>query len=346
MKTICTIGAAAWMFVVFTCAYSVRGQTIETPPQFKVAKSLSNGLSGDRRISLATFHTLLVIDTNDQYHRQSGLRTYDEFKALLNAINNDFIGDGIKAGQILNSNFRALAFTDTEGHDRLMGANVTKAQIFASIERIKNEIRNVPRPPPGSGGGHVVFAWFEAEGKLKGTKRYLQLANGDEIDREDLKKRLEVWDGNQRLTRLTILVTDACSKEVAAGTAGVAGLARPDDYGRGQSAGSAMPRQPSEIHGWRSLYFGHRGTVDVSSSARGEPAYAAGGVSLFARAFRNAFDKLPKGLLDINPQDNFIDWQGEFLNAIQGELQFAPAPNAAPQTIDPSGSNVFRLVEN
>src|SRR4051812_11257490 len=132
MKTICILGAVAWMFVVLTCSHTARGQTIETPPQFRVVKSLSNGLSGDRRISLATFHTLLVIDTNHKYHRQSGLRTYDEFKALLNAINNDFIGDGIKAGQILNPNFRALAFTDTEGHDRLMGPNVTKAQIFAS----------------------------------------------------------------------------------------------------------------------------------------------------------------------------------------------------------------------
>jgi hypothetical protein len=74
---------------------------------------------------------------------------------------------------------------------------------------------------------------------------------------------------------------------------------------------------------WRSLYFGHRDTLDLSTSAPGQPAYAIEGVSVFARAFRNSFEQLKKGDIDKN-KDAFINWRTEFLLTIEQVIQQRP----------------------
>ena len=115
---------------------------------------------------------------------------------------------------------------------------------------------------------------------MDGTKRLLKLANGESIDREDLLERLEFWDASpaggdpSRRTHLTVFITDSCSSLT--------------------NVASSPPQKPMKKPGtiWRALYFGHSGTVDISSSRGGKQAGSDDyGKSLFLQSFAETFDE-------------------------------------------------------
>lgn len=307
-------------------------QNADIPNEFREGRALANGFSGDRRIKLATFHTLLVVDTNHPSHLDSGQNTLSEIGSLFNAVNDDLIESAKKANQLVPSEFGVVVRPDSARQLVLQGDQVNQAEIYAAIDEIGKDIRRLSNNGQDVFSKHVVFAWFETEGGIDKTgKRFLDLHKGEKLDREDLRKRLEFWENGDRLTRLVVFATDACSTKVA---------------GDPNSISAGLAPSPPGI--WRSLYFGHRNTVDISSSQPGKPAFAINGVSLFARAFRAGFDRLNKGQIDSvrnGRKDGFIEWHAEFLHAIENQLNKAPDDKKMhQQSLDDTGSTVERLV--
>ena len=68
---------AGFMFIN-PYADALDAQESRTPQNFVIKKELSNGYSGDGRISLASFHTLLIIDSEHDSHKESGPNTLRE----------------------------------------------------------------------------------------------------------------------------------------------------------------------------------------------------------------------------------------------------------------------------
>lgn len=334
MKAGRTVLLGGTIFVIM-CGGSgpVVAQNPDVPNGFREGPSLQNGFSGDRRIRLATFHTLLVVDTNHPRHRVCGPITLSEIGTLFNTVNRDlFTTKPGEAARPIDPRLQLIAGADRSRQTVLKGDQVTKRNIERAVDNIGDRIRLLTADGSDDTSAHVVLAWIEAEGELdpQTGDRVLKLKNGDTIDRKQLCKRLEFWDGGQRLTRLLVFVTDACSVPVAGDL---------DRLRAGRTEHSPVI--------WRSLYFGHEGTVDLSSSQPGKASFAINGVSLFARAFRAGFDTLEKIEIDLpvaGARDGFIEWHSEFLEAVQRELDKAVDDKTNKLQLDDSASTVKRLI--
>jgi hypothetical protein len=72
---------------------------------------------------------------------------------------------------------------------------------------------------------------------------------------------------------------------------------------------------------WKSLYFGHEGTVDINSTSANQKSFIVDGESIFSTAFRRTFDagRMPKSEIDANG-DGLIEWQ-EFFPKLTKQAQ-------------------------
>jgi hypothetical protein len=279
----------------------------ELPARYKTEPGFRNAQSGDKRIELLPFRAILFFDTKDPRHRDAE-NNLTLLKFLLDNFNAQARDDFRKG-----FTYEPTGFAVTPPPRVLSGAKATKAALNQEIDNLAREVK-VLAGRPGSGGAiqeHVVFFWCESEGERDALgRRQLMIydqeraARGDpnpydRYDREELKKRLELWDGPERRTRLVVFITDSCSTVDPTATL------------------PAERLSPPRI--WRSLYFGHQQTMDISSSQMNEKAFAAGGVSFFARAFLRTFDGGFKDTLDAN-KDCFIEWEGEYLRQLPDKI--------------------------
>ena len=117
-------------------------QNADVPDAFRVGPALQNGYSGDRRIQLATFHSLLVVDTNHPRHRVCGPRTLSEIGTLFNTVNRDlFKTNPGESARPVDSRLQVIAGADRSRQTVLTGNQVTKAQIEQAINKIGDRIR-------------------------------------------------------------------------------------------------------------------------------------------------------------------------------------------------------------
>jgi hypothetical protein len=199
---------------------------------------------------------------------------------------------------------------------RFDGADATKAAIFEYLDGLENGTLS---SGVQMGKDDVILFWSVTHGNAENS--LFLTHNKDRIDRGDLVKRLE-FHGNRRLT---VLITENCN----------AVSSEPVSESKSNAKSSV----------WKSLYFGHQGTVNISSSSRGEEAFAVGG-SVFTEGFKRSFDGLrnPKrGVIDVKPADDFVNWVTEFFPTLQtqtrrafldAERELASSPGSATNILD------------
>ncbi len=172
------------------------------------------------------------------------------------------------------------------------------AELNSKLEELAN-----PHSVTGVKPGDVVFFWAEVEGDpdnlnmWEDQRRIVPVR----IRRDLLRKRLEFPIGGNRRTHLTVFITDNCSKGVV-------------------DTAEKSPVNPVGQLLWRALYYGHHGTVDITSSDqdKNQQAFATGGISVFMQAFRQTFDAQlnPKDSLQ-RDRDSLVDWRTEFFPRLQ-----------------------------
>ena len=252
--------------------------------------TLANLGSGRSNIRKKTFHVLLIFDS-----AQHGIIANQDL-FLLNHVFSTFDLEFVR-DSTAGDHFKVPDdFTLVNDPVVIDSPDLSQAKIFDAIDDMSDRVKP----------GDVVFTWVETEGTVVNGKRMLEInAAGEQINRDELLKKLRFEDDQHRQKpTLTILITDACSVREPAPVA-----YKTYDTGR-------------DITIWKSLYFGHAGVVDISSSHILEKAFVREGESIFARAFRNAFDsfKNPKEIYDAD-QDGFIDWETEFFPRMQKQAR-------------------------
>lgn len=276
--------------------------------QDKVPPSVANLASGNKRIVARRFHTILLADTNDPRH-EAAERSLRYVETVINNTFTVSLLEEAKKGQV----FLPDRFAISTPTIRLVGPQCSQADLDAVLEELR-------KPQPSRFGirqpvqpGDVVFFWGESEGLRNGQTDYLVFNNGDRIDRAQLKHKLEFPDAlGKQTTTLTVFITDHCRT-----------VGNPRDLG-GRNGSSGI---------WRALYFGHHGTVDLSSAEPERPAFANGGISFFAEAFSRSFfnpddpQTLPALLLkDVLDRPDagvvgVVEWKDEFLPHLQLQTQ-------------------------
>jgi len=181
---------------------------------------------------------------------------------------------------------------------RFYGDQVKKDVIFDYLEALeKGELANGLRLAEDD----VILFWCVTHGGSKEGEIDLYFHNDAEpLKRSELVEKLKF--GGRR--RLAVIITENCSDEIA-------GVPRP----------LASDANASSV--WKSLYFGHSGTVDITSSSQGQEALNADG-SIFTEGFKRSFDELrnPKEILIDRNNDGFVDWVDEFFPTLQDQTRF------------------------
>jgi hypothetical protein len=250
--------------VFVLCAIALLIATTEcavAQPTIAAAPKVSQGNTNDPRIRLATFREFLIFDTNIE----SADRDRTQLNLILDSFDREFSDERNQKGNRIDvpSGFRLIP---NGGDDRLVweivGDTFTPDDIRDKVKAMGEHVR----------AGDIVFAYILCHGgKDSDGSEYLLAPrkdqNGSErISRDWLRNQLE-FNNNGTRTWLTVFITDACSVIPA----------------------PPLPSQsPVGPKIWKSLYFAHRGTVDIPTSEAGKPSFSVGG-SLFLEAFRNTF---------------------------------------------------------
>ncbi len=262
---------------------------------------MQNAFSGDRRITIRTFHTLVMIDRG---FRDS--KTVVDLREVFDSFNRNISKPGGGPRVALDREFE---FDVAPPHKTLI---TSKEELDKTIEELGGNGKNAVKD------GDVVFFWSETHGLEDGDKATLTI-NSAPIDRAKLRQRLTFPDPVTKKPRVHLLVfiTDSC---------------------RVTSASPALDKVTPNGTIWRSLYFGHGGVVDISSTATGQKAMSLGGESGFAVAFANTFNQLlyVKGSKELeaerrrspgaNPalfdsdENELVDW-GEYMKQLGAEMK-------------------------
>jgi hypothetical protein len=251
----------------------------------KVGKMTAyNVWTGDARIRLRRFHAILFLAAKDADELSDAGKTGDRIGDLLQSFSKDYVE---RAGKALDF-FKEAGFRATPQPKPLIGDTAT----WPNLKKLVHD-RDI-RPED------VLFVWMQTHGQQKGTAATLFDSASTPIDRKELRSLLKTRAGASPW--LTVFITDRCSVSMTG--AGPAG----DDGGA--SADRTI---------WRSLYFGHKGFVDIDSSTDGEVALIDGtSGSLFVRAFRQVLDEKIVPYEEINKNmDPIIRWDDEFLVALR-----------------------------
>jgi hypothetical protein len=252
---------------------------------------------------LTPFHAIILIDTQDVRHR-FGETNRSRLVFLLTNFSKQAVGS-----------FEGFVFYPFGLEVTPISPYLVKTGAAANREELDKLISsmNDPKDPRYVKDGDVVFFWSETEGGLNpmtGERTILlrEKASSKTLtpyDREALKRQLEFRRDpkdpkTSRRTRLLVFVTDACSTSLD---------------------GTIPTKSPTGPGIWKSLYFGHKGTVDLASSRVGLPAYAdVNGKSFFAEAFSRTFDGIFKEFIDTN-RDCFVDWSAEYVDKLNIKLE-------------------------
>lgn len=284
-------GVSAISFGSILLSSSPQKPPPNVPPGFSQDPALFNAWTSDSRIQLRRFHAITVFDT--KAHPRHGPVDKRQLQFVLGSFSNFLYRESIQ--QL--SNIRRVPFVDVARKAfQLEGAQATWANLDAHLKQLED---SDPANEARVKDGDVVFCWIEAEG-AKDKPDELVLWNGDRIKRTELRRRLEFPVDGKRRTHLTVFVTDACRDGVA-----------PKSDKDAKEA-----ERPKETAVWRALYFGHRGTIDISSAPRGKASFAARNRSLFMEAFSKTFDNsiVTKGELT-DKEKLFVRWDTFFKKA-------------------------------
>lgn len=303
------------------------------PPEFvdPSGKTPRNALSGDLRIRVRRFHAILFFDANQ--HQQSAKNDREQIVKVLDSFKANFYKD-FKDQTQLDGGFEG-AFDVAPVKVNLVDTHeATWSRLDASLKKLSEEDNAMGVRP-----GDVVFFWAEVEGDPRAPNMLQFRKDGSssevvQVPRESLLTRLEFRtvpeDPSTRRTHLTVFITDDCSNV--------------DNPGEPKQK-PERPGEPPRI--WRSLYYGHQGTVDIASSSLSlnQQAISTNGMSVFMRAFRDVFDAkiTTKAILDQTPHDEFIDWEKEFIPKLTKRTQDIAREAIAKyvQGLDAKGEPVF-----
>jgi len=275
---------------------------------------VGNLASGNPRIRLRRFHVILLFDTNEERHRNA-----ERSMRLVNEVV-DLFGVSLVEEARRKDIFLPSPFDIAASKVELTGDAATAAKLDSVIAQLDPSSPGADRRLRPIDPGDIVFFWAETEGQREKGRDYLELANGDRIDREELKRKLEFRDPEGvRRTTLTVFITDHCRT-----------VTDESDVRDRQPIEPSLETGRPPISGlWRALYFGHIGTIDVSSARPEAAAFSSAGASFFARAFNDSFfePEYPRGFVEqllndrLDREDQgvpgLVEWNAEFLPHLQ-----------------------------
>lgn len=175
---------------------------------------------------------------------------------LLGRFNQDFLELSSSQGVKLPEGFEVAV--------RKVDPVIEQILSFEKFEAELNEFEKTVRR------NDIVFFYMLAHGNADGDKRFIVFEDPrNPKPREEIKQRLRALQERTQ-ARFVVFITDTCSTNFPA--SGVASVVN--------------NRRLAMI--WRSLYFGHHGFVDVSTSKLGQEGRLVNGESMFLRAFNTS----------------------------------------------------------
>jgi hypothetical protein len=272
----------------------------QVPPGLEEPKLVRNGFSGDRRIQIRRFHAITLFDTASFGRAATNGR--QQLEIVLRSFSRDLRKE---AEGVVDA---SEPFFDVAPRPyRLEGSTATWENFDELITNLAD-----PTSEDGVKADDVVFFWSLTHGDVGADGKPTLVLGGTARSRDALRKQMEFPQGGKRRTYLTVFVTEVCDERLQANNA----------PGPAEHDGNVVePAQPARI--WRSLYFGHKGTVDIASSDKGQKSFLLNGKSVFVDAFRRTFDQLitDKKALQRSADDGMVEWDGKFFPRLRDESQ-------------------------
>ncbi len=253
-------------------------------------KNVSDLGTGIRSVQIARFHSLWLVanDVTDD----KGSKAIGQLKSLFTRFNESFFVHVPNAKEVGVVEIVPTPATgiedetwnvvgkkrDLENHFKVLDDNLA-----ATIGTMRDN-------------QDVVFVYVLAHGRNEEKEGVVLTLGGEDVncEKEIVNRLIDIQ--KRRNVRLVVLITDNCQTIMTDNrqTKGATESTR-------SNADSESASASKKIAGiWRSLYFGHKGFVHVSSTKPGEPGDLDNGVSRFLKGFAQSFENESLGLNDPN----------------------------------------------